>query len=66
MRWPWVDLLYLHGHITDPRLLRKPTAFPSTTPRPKPTLNNAHTPEREPVTSLRLCLGIGDGFVRSQ
>lgn len=64
---PWVDLLCLHGHITDLRLLRKL----ATTPPPRPAAAPPPCKERpsiarRAVSSLRLCLGIGDGLLRSQ
>jgi hypothetical protein len=66
---PWVDLLYLHGYIIDPRLSRRQATFPSTMPRPKRNPENTHCARetrRCLFTSLRLCLGIGDGVLRSQ
>lgn len=64
---PWVELLCLHGHIADVKLLRKLASLPPTKPpaEPAPTKAGA-TLAKKAVTSLRLCLGIGDGLLRSQ
>lgn len=62
MSSPWVELLILHGHITDARLLRRLAS-----PRP-PTPPPAVTPVAKPPAHWlrRLCLGIGDGVLRRQ
>ena len=64
---PWIDLLCLHGYITDSKLLRKLATRPSTvsSPEPRPTTTR-NTLAKRAVTSLRMCLGIGDGMLRSQ
>lgn len=62
---PWVELLILHGYITDPKLLRNIIEIPPPMPRTKPEESRG-TLARQVVTSLRLCLGIGDGVLRSQ
>jgi len=64
---PWIDLLRLHGHIIEPRLPRKTTTFPPAARQCKPDAKAAcATFAKQTVTSLRLCLGIGDGLLRSQ
>ena len=64
---PWVDLLCLHGHIADVKLLRKLAVLPPGTPRPDPAPAKVRsTLAKKAVMSLRLCLGIGDGVLRSQ
>lgn len=64
---PWIDLLSLHGYISDPRLLRRLTALARTTHRSMAKTNKASiTPVRQVVATLRMCLGIGDGVLRSQ
>jgi len=64
---PWVDLLCLHGYIADPRLLRKLSARASPTRRPEPEPNEGPSVlAKRAMVSLRLCLGIGDGALRSQ
>lgn len=64
---PWVDLLCLHGHIADVKLLRKLAALPPPKPRPDPANPRPGvTLAKKAVMSLRLCLGIGDGVLRSQ
>lgn len=62
----WVDLLCLHGHIADPRLLRRLATHP---PAPQPSREKRDARlslAKHAVTSLRICLGIGDGVLRSQ
>lgn len=72
MSSPWIDLLFLHGHITDWRLARRlsPTAEP---PEPAPPAQpdaearNQHvTATRRSMLTLRLCLGIGSGELHKQ
>ena len=62
MRSPWVDLLRLHGYIIDPRPRRKAITLPTK----RHADDASHTLAKRVATSLRLCLGIGDGLVRSQ
>jgi hypothetical protein len=61
----WTDLLFLHGHITDLKLLRRlkdlPRADPRTAMQPVQTAGKKRL--RWP---FRFCLGIGDGEVRAQ
>ncbi|RDI96877.1 hypothetical protein DVT68_19305 [Dyella solisilvae] len=65
---PWFELLCLHGYISDRRLLRRMAHAPSTTPpvQPKAKKDAAKLARHAVITSLRLCLGIGDGVARSQ
>lgn len=65
MRSLWTDLLFLHGYITDSRLARRlveplPAGQPAKRTR-QPSLGNG--PLKWPT---RLCLGIGDGKLRTQ
>ncbi|OHC43955.1 MAG: hypothetical protein A2211_15695 [Rhodanobacter sp. RIFOXYA1_FULL_67_6] len=63
----WTDLLFLHGHIADPRLARRMLSpAPPTEPEP-PIAPPAATPM--PLLqrlARRLCFGIGDGVSRTQ
>lgn len=64
---PWTELLLLHGHIADVKLLRDLATLPPSKPPTEPAPNKAKaTLTRKTVASLRLCLGIGDGLLRSQ
>lgn len=58
----WTELLILHGHVADARLLQRlASPKPST---PPPTVTQV---EKPPLHWLRrLCLGIGDGLLRRQ
>lgn len=63
----WTDLLFLHGHITDPGLARRllspaPPTEPEP-PRPHPAATPMSLLQR---FARRLCLGIGDGVSRTQ
>jgi hypothetical protein len=64
---PWVELLIKHGHISDVRLIYR---FAAPSPKmpgyPRHPKNPADSMARRVIVSLRLCLGIGDGAVRSQ
>jgi hypothetical protein len=63
----WIDLLFLHGHITDVRLARRLAGMPPEKPRPRACKTKTVNGMAERVTaSWRLCLGIGDGAVRAQ
>lgn len=67
MRSPWIDLLSLHGHITDPEPLKQPTTDLPAPPRPTPGQEDQRLSlAKQAVASLRLCLGIGDGVLREQ
>jgi hypothetical protein len=61
----WVDLLHLHGYVTDPAWLRKPM-----TERRAPLTSHQQQPHdtltKRVARSFRLCLGIGDGALRTQ
>jgi hypothetical protein len=64
---PWTDLLCLHGYMADPKLLRELVTLPSSPPPREPDPRHPRlTLARQAMTSLRLCLGIGDGALRSQ
>jgi hypothetical protein len=68
MAWPWRDLLFLHGHITDLELARRLAALP---PAQLPSSSSHHVmapgkPAHRAIVVLRRCLGIGDGDVRTQ
>ncbi|GFZ89383.1 hypothetical protein [Dyella caseinilytica] len=64
----WTDLLYLHGYLTDHKLARRLANGPPDPPAPKadsPPSVKAGKVQR--VTwYARLCLGIGDGGLRTQ
>jgi hypothetical protein len=62
MSSPWTELLILHGHIADPRLLRQ-LVSPEQPASPPTVTQTATSPTR---WLLRLCLGIGDGVLRRQ
>lgn len=64
---PWIDLLSLHGYITDFKLLRQLAMRSMKAPRREADAG------KKPLTlagrvarTTRLCLGIGDGVARSQ
>lgn len=64
---PWIDLLGLHGYITDTKLLRRLATRPATEPPPKPDAQPGLLSFAKRVArSTRLCLGIGDGVLRAQ
>ncbi|MET3653507.1 hypothetical protein [Dyella japonica] len=64
---PWIDLLSLHGYITDTELLRRLATRPATESPPKPPAQpGLLTLARQVARSTRLCLGIGDGVLRAQ
>ncbi|MGH8160443.1 MAG: hypothetical protein ACREPQ_20225 [Rhodanobacter sp.] len=58
----WTELLILHGHITDARLMRR-LALPKQSIPPPAVTHVAKSPTR---WLRRLCLGIGDGVLRRQ
>lgn len=67
MRWPWRDLLFLHGHVVEPILApvavapeERPATASEMEPPPAPGFG------RRSLLALRLCLGIGDGAIRTQ
>ncbi len=63
----WTDLLFLHGHITDPRLARR-LLSPAPPSEADPPINGPTAPPLPLLQRLtrRLCLGIGDGMWRTQ
>ncbi|WP_130619132.1 hypothetical protein [Dyella amyloliquefaciens] len=60
----WTDLLFLHGHVTDLKLLHPLKEMP----RPDPHATQARPAggKQRPCWPFRFCLGIGDGEVRTQ
>jgi hypothetical protein len=63
----WTDLLFLHGYITDPQLACR-LLSPAPPSEPDPPIPR---PAATPMPLLqrlarRLCLGIGDGVLRTQ
>lgn len=60
----WTDLLFLHGHVTDLKLLRRLKE----TPRPDPRATEVRPAgsRKRLIWPFRFCLGIGDGEVRTQ
>lgn len=64
---PWIDLLTLHGYITDHKLLRTWATRRPETPSRKVDCNAPLIVlAKRVIRSTRLCLGIGDGVLRSQ
>jgi hypothetical protein len=63
----WTDLLFLHGHIADPRLARR-LLSPAPPPEPPPPVTCSAAPPVPLLQRLarRLCHGIGDGVCRTQ
>jgi hypothetical protein len=66
MRWPWRDLLFLHGHIV--QALPPPSTEAEESSAKSGETEKPETPSfrRCSLAALRLCLGIGDGAIRSQ
>ena len=66
MRWPWRDLLFLHGHIV--QALPTPAAEVAESSAPSVETEQPKAPSfsRCSLAALRLCLGIGDGAIRTQ
>lgn len=60
----WTDLLFLHGHVTDLKLLRRLKEVPR--PDPRATQTRPAGGKKRLSWPFRFCLGIGDGEVRSQ
>lgn len=65
MRSLWTDLLFLHGHVTDLKLLRRLKDLP---PADSRTVTPSHqaSDRKRLCWPFRFCLGIGDGDVRTQ
>lgn len=64
---PWIDLLSLHGYITDIKLLHKLATRPTTpAPREPEIESKLLSIAKQVARSTRHCLGIGDGVLRSQ
>lgn len=62
----WTDLLFLHGHIADHQLARR-LLSPAPPPGPEPASTRpGATPTPLLQRLVRLCLGVGDGVLRSQ
>lgn len=63
----WVDLLQLHGHVTDAALLRRLADLPAASESPEASRDASPADRVKQVMSRwRLCLGIGDGAMRTQ
>ncbi len=68
----WTDLLFLHGYIRDHRLARRLTSAGKATPhagKPDADHRRRQADRRNGVPRswmARLCLGIGDGDLRTQ
>ena len=63
----WIDLLRLHGHINDPEKLHWLASPRPSKPQSEPDTKEATvTMAKRVITSLRRCLGIGDGVLRCQ
>lgn len=60
----WTDLLLLHGHITDLKLAWRLWEKPAQPPREPSKPPSKGT--RWLAWPARLCLGIGDGNLRTQ
>jgi hypothetical protein len=63
----WTELLFLHGHITDHRLARRLLSPARPSEPPAPIIHSTTSPM--PLLqrlARRLCLGIGDGVLRTQ
>lgn len=64
---PWIDLLSLHGYLTDIKLLHRLATRPSKpAPRAPDSESKLLSIAKQVARSTRLCLGIGDGVLRSQ
>jgi len=64
---PWIDLLSLHGYLTDIKLLQRLATRPATpAPREPGSESKLLSIAKQVARSTRLCLGIGDGLSRSQ
>jgi len=61
MAKPWVDWLFLRGHVVPSKLTWRPGETPSPQKRPPCSLN-----PYKALATLRLCMGIGDGAMRTQ
>jgi hypothetical protein len=61
----WTDLLFLHGHITDPELARRLAEAKQRRAAEREHRKLAHG-DAWRTWSARLCLGIGDGKLRTQ
>ena len=64
----WTDMLFLHGYIDDLKLARRLVNAPAQPPSPE-TEGRQRNFSLRTLFSLRrgrLCLGIGDGNVRTQ
>ena len=61
----WTDLLFLHGHITDAKLARR-LARAQRQRELERERRKLSSGNRLRAWSARLCLGIGDGKLRTQ
>jgi hypothetical protein len=64
----WTDMLFLHGYISDLELARRLIDTPVQSPPPEAKTRQRTFSLRAlfSLRSGRLCLGIGDGNVRTQ
>jgi hypothetical protein len=63
----WTDLLFLHGYITDHKLVHRLANETKSSPHKAHRKETAHAPRTKHVHYYaRLCLGIGDGVIHVQ
>lgn len=66
MRWPWRDLLFLHGHLVEPLPAPAAEAAESSAESGETEPTASPSFRRRSLAALRICLGIGDGAIRTQ
>jgi hypothetical protein len=63
----WINLLHLHGYITDPKFARCLIDGPDATPDRAACAQASRASKTKRTTwYARLCLGIGDGCLHTQ